>query len=647
MTNATLSTTPLPDAVKSHVRLEDSEKSLRRSRGAAYLRYKSSFAFALVCVCASLGLSAFAVSPPSGAYLTYRPPGNLSIYPWDELSSWDTTISDAPATHLPTLTNNVFLYSSKNAIDKKSLTGKPMVVSDGVHAETAKLFIGDENNYLIGLRIASGGTITNAATVYAGAGQNGASTASGSQGAWLEIENGGSWTALDSFYLGLSKDTSWLTVKEGGILTCANEFVVGQAYGSAIVTNAGTMVIQNFFIGGTKSSGRMEVTGTLKVASKFTIGRHNNSTAYLHIASGGRLEKTYVASKPVYIGNASNCTATVELDSDFTLADNDNISVGNQSFCTGRLIIGPGATVSNVHYVQLGPAKSSDGTLELRGGTLCVKGSSVIGTQRIFLGNRTTKGNETRGRIVGYGAVRSSNGNSLRVQPYGQFIADGNGDRLDLNLADIRTIGTNANDNVNGCHTNGWFAVNKGRLIYPRSQNCTINTTSHPTIGDYPNRTMPTMMNSFRYTLTTAPSDGTEYFNYAELYATDRDDIPAGLPTGRSVTVAGVWRFGLSKAFTWNSAPTPISFGGMKVSFRYDDRNMKPGQQVSVYHHDGSANGSWRKISAEQPAFTSPTERSDNMITTTTALDSSDETWNAGWFAVVADGRKGLFVVIK
>lgn len=603
----------------------------------------------LSVVVAGFAVSALAVKAPSGDFLTYRPPESQASYPWDTLGWWTVKITPTVPQNLPSSTDTVFLYSSKTKIDKSKLTGKPMLVGNGVDATTGKLIIGDpDNGLLIGVRVCNGGTMTNGDTVYAGAKENGYADDTGVEGAFLEVEDGGLWTAESNFNLGLSKGTSYLNVKAGGTFACSNEFVVGAAYGNAVVTNAGTMNIRNFFIGGPEATGRMEVTGTLNVASKFTLGRNANSTAYLHLAKGATFVKKYGDGKPVYIGNALGCDATMELDCNCTLESSDKIFIANGDSSCGRLVVGENATVDNMSSLYIGAAANgSDGTLELRGGTVKVRGASTTGTQSIFIGNESTRGDVTSGRIVGYGRLGTSNGQNLRMRPYGQFIADGGGVARDLNFADIRTIGTNANDNVNGCGTNGWFAVNKGRFIYPRSQNCTIGQTSHPTVGDYPSRGTPTMLNSFRYTLVTKPTGASEYFNYAELYATDRDDIPAGLPTGKNVTVAGVWRFGLASNRSYADEPNPIAFGGMKVKFRYDTRAMKPGQRVSVYHHDGSATGSWKRISAEQPAFATLTEPAENLIETTTALDSTDETWNAGWFAVVADGRKGMYIVFK
>ena len=201
-------------------------------------------------------------------------------------------------------------------------------------------------------------------------------------------------------------------------------------------------------------------------------------------------------------------------------------------------------------------------------------------------------GETTTGRISGWGSVRKVD-STLRIRFFGQVIADGEGEARDLNMASFRTVGTNNTENLNGCGTNGWFAVNKGRLIYPRAQNC--SGASHPTIGDYPNRAEPTVMNSFRYTLDKPRPEGT-YYNFAELYAPDREDIPRGLPVRGRDVIAGVWRFGLSSASGADIEPEPIAFTGMILTFRYDWREMREGQTVVVYRHDGTENGTWTRV---------------------------------------------------
>ena len=146
-------------------------------------------------------------------------------------------------------------------------------------------------------------------------------------------------------------------------------------------------------------------------------------------------------------------------------------------------------------------------------------------------------------------------------------------------------------------------------------------------------------MNSFRYTLDKPRPEGT-YYNFAELYTPDREDIPAGLPVRGRDVVAGVWRFGLSSASGPDIDPEPVTFTGMSLTFRYDWREMREGQSVYIYRHDGSANGAWTRVGKAELSSI------DNVITTD-KFDASSETWNAGWFAVVAQNPGGAVIVIR
>ena len=246
-------------------------------------------------------------------------------------------------------------------------------------------------------------------------------------------------------------------------------------------------------------------------------------------------------------------------------------------------------------------------------------------------------GETTTGRITGWGSVRRMD-STLRIRLFGQVVADGEGAMHDLNFASFKTVGSNSTEVLNACGTNGWFAVNKGRLIYPRAQNC--SGASHPTIGDYPTRSAPTVMNSFRYTLDKPRPEGT-YYNFAELYAPDREDIPRGLPVRGRDVVAGVWRFGLSSASGADIDPEPIAFTGMSLTFRYDWREMREGQTVVVYRHDGTENGAWTRVSRRIEISST-----ENTITTD-KFDPSSATWNAGWFAVVAQNYSGTTVLFR
>lgn len=577
----------------------------------------------------ALAVPALFALPTNGIYVCYKPDSGKSIYPWDHAAKWfDSDVSSTTINRVPTTNDYVFLYSSKNHVLG---SGKPMVVTNGVHAATGDLEICDKghgNTYVIGITVQNGGTMLNEGNVRVGNCGNGKTG-----GGRLMVESGGEWTVNGQFRLGCSSGTSWLNVNPGGIFSATNghEFLVGYQYGSGIITNAGTMSVFDIFPG-VYGTGVLVNKGNLTVERKLTIGRYAGSRGHVILESGSMLTKLSGGSAPVYVGFADRSTGTLECYADWALVGSDRFLVAHGTNSTGRLVIGEGVIVGPMASLALGEMPGSRGVLELRGGTISVKGISDGHT--ILMG---MDGDTTTGSILGWGTI-SRHSSTLRIRFFGQVIADGEGIERDLNMAMIKTVGASNVENLNGCGTNGWFAVNKGRLIYPRAQNC--SGSSHPTIGDYPNRTSPTVMNSFRYTINTKP-DGT-YYNFAELYAPDRTDIPPGLPLYSSHdVVAGVWRFGLSSVSNTDDDPTPASFGGMRLTFRYDWRGMDAeNQSLYVYRHDGSAGGSWTRVGKAEISSTANT-------VTTDAFDASSETWNAGWFAVVAQRPSGMTVIVR
>ncbi len=113
-----------------------------------------------------------ALAAPSGSYLCFKPASGQTSYPWETVSWWYTgTSGSAPnAAALPTSSDNVFHYSSKN--DVSSSSGKPMVVGNGVTAETKTLTICDtasgNNARRIGIEVQDGGTMVTAGKAFVG-----------------------------------------------------------------------------------------------------------------------------------------------------------------------------------------------------------------------------------------------------------------------------------------------------------------------------------------------------------------------------------------------------------------------------------------------------------------------------------------------
>ena len=121
------------------------------------------------------------------------------------------------------------------------------------------------------------------------------------------------------------------------------------------------------------------------------------------------------------------------------------------------------------------------------------------------------------------------------------------------------------------------------------------------------------------------------YHIYGALYAPDRTDIPAGLPCGKKDAVKGVWRLAFSSGDGIPAEPTPVAFRGLKVQIRHDAHDIPEDAKMDVWHHDGTADGVWTRV-----ANSKPFDPASPYVSSETAVDPSSETWNAGWFAVVA-----------
>ena len=173
---------------------------------------------------------------------------------------------------------------------------------------------------------------------------------------------------------------------------------------------------------------------------------------------------------------------------------------------------------------------------------------------------------------------------------------------------------------------------------------------SHATIGDYPTLTNPRFVNSFRYDFDTDTMNTTGTYVFSELYAVDRSDIPAGLPSGRGIHHSAVWRIG-----HFNSTATPDvddedltadhkqDFTSLKLKFHYDPAlaEIEGVRHVKVYRCTDSVNGGWKCVAS----ITAPD--SDSPYIETVQMAPSSELWNCGWFAVVGTPKIGTVMVLR
>ena len=448
---------------------------------------------------------------------------------------------------------------------------------------------------------------------------------------------------------------SYTYVGEGA--SSVGRFEVG---GTSCVTNP-TIIVAS----GANSTGTLALSGNCRFVEPqtFYVGYNTGAKGYYTLTDSAKAEHGHyfwVAGQPgaigtvslrdnsyvsvtnhtMYIGKANSATGIV------TVADNavlnaTNIFIAYESSAVGTLEVAGSGVVSNITRLVIGPGEKTTkrALLKMSGGSVLFNGKII------YESNGTTVasplGIDARtvntGSIRGWGKVAFEDPITMlrdAASPrgfvhYGQIFADGEGVMRDL---DFGRFGVMAYDttsaNPNG--TNGWFAVNKGRLKLPRS---VPNKSGHKCVGDFWTANVDAaarnsrLANIFNYEFTGAE---TNHFVFSELYATDRDDIPAGLDCIGADRTLAVWRIGYFSDGPEIDEPTnPSSFTSAKLKFKFSPENLDGLYGVYVYRHDGTANGKWVKTGKRaEPNTTMP-------IVSTGNFGPSAENWNLGWFAIV------------
>lgn len=307
------------------------------------------------------------------------------------------------------------------------------------------------------------------------------------------------------------------------------------------------------------------------------------------------------------------------------------LSVENGTFTAGRCVLGyegggqgvvsnAGGEITVNQTCWIGYEGS--GSLLLDGGTL--RFPTVTTDVNLLVKPRAGDGGSIRGwgRIVG----KSSTDTNVRMMNNGTVVADGGGVERDL---DLHEIVSTTNALANGpAGTNGWYAVNKGRLRYPRAWINAASITRNQ--GEPPFKSALEMVNSVSIALTGAQ---TPTFLRAGLCAPDRSDIPAGLPAGRRL---GVWCIGLYPDNATEKATA--SFSTAAVTIRYDAARVKDGERLFLFRYQA---GEWRKV-GEREADATPLIATGAPLTRLTETD-----YNIGWFALIAPDRVGLSLACR
>ena len=496
----------------------------------------------------------------------------------------------------------------------------------------------------------------------------------------------------DLFYLGLGNSSrASLSMRDNSTFSFSGDFEIARGKGATgcfeLLNHKASTFNKNIYLGmSTNSTGILRLDGDTALTFEKTLrlGCMNSSTGRVELAGSSSLTLT----KNFTVGSYTNENAFGEVCvSDKALfAVNGNLSVGTEDTRPGRLAVSGSGVVSatnisvaakyggsnqrgvleiaengavtNVCEMRLGRGATSIGYCNMRGGSLFLDSTENAAAAPLTIGINATS---TAGYLTGWGfvgfddpvAIMRDYANLGRstwggLAIYGKITADGDGAERDL---DFSRAGVNTSDGSwagNTCRTNGWYAADKGRLVMPRSLPRIAKI--HATIGDYPTLSNPRMVNSFRYDFDTATMNTTGTYVFSELYAVDRSDIPAGLPTGRGIYHSAVWRIG-----HFNASATPDvddedltskhkqNFSSLKLKFHYDPAlaEIEDVRHVKVYRCTDTVNGGWRCVAS----ITAPDPSSPYIETVEMA--PSSELWNGGWFAVVGTPRVGTVMVLR
>ena len=426
-----------------------------------------------------------------------------------------------------------------------------------------------------------------------------------------------------------------LALQGNDYLTIGNmDGATGRLEMNEAATLTGTNAV---FVGnGTASTGTVEMAGTSRIVGgfQFRVASGEGAEGRVTLRDEARLD----GLKDFFVGVSKDAKGVVDLGgaSALTNLQSRSVVLGHAAGSSGVLILSDNAFIHSITNLYVGKAAGARGLLHLRGGRVNMPGGGG-GVWSLYVG---ADGSSSQGTVRGWGAFTRP-AQVLRMTAYGRIVADGEGEMRDLDFGWFRTVGTSSGSTPNLCGTNGWYAVNKGRVRYPHQQNNT--TGAYRISGDYPNRSEPTLVNSFAFDLTGRTND---HFLHADLYAADRDDIPSGLAaklTGKENRVQGVLRAGYFKSADAEKATAAnrSDFTSGTISWRYDPTGLDADWQVNIYHHDGTASGSWQRV--YRGAFDA-----EKTVLTTDSFGCSQDDWNLGWFAVVATkGSCGTMLIFR
>ena len=362
----------------------------------------------------------------------------------------------------------------------------------------------------------------------------------------------------------------------------------------------------------------------------------SNSSAIVEL----RDSAYYYAPANIELAEGRDASVWLSLDGDSSMRANSKLNIASGVGSKVWVSLADSARLQNSYDIEVAKGSRSFAEIRLKGGVVDKRAYTLHNT--IWLGS-----NDSTAVLRGWGSVDSSSktfsdSQIVQLQMNGLIVADGAGVARDLEiqrLSCVNVISNGCDHTVNASGTNGWYAINKGRLLFPHYDKVSADTWM---IGDGKHLANPVLVNAVKVAFSGA---ATGSYLHGALYAGDHDDVPEGLPTGNHVAPLAVWRLGYGatkaavepgKAVAFTSADVT-----MKVGLAYS--GIKTGRKVRIRPWQ-YVDGAW--VAGEETEF-DPENPYVTFTNVEPCVKAGTAGWNLGWFAVTADDSSGLVLLVK
>ncbi len=514
----------------------------------------------------------------------------------------------------------------------------------------------------------------------------------------------------DKLVVGYATNGYGNLVLTGGMIS-NQYFTVGYRGQGVVTNNGGTLSLgwtswtedgevkysQNEYLGtnigqGPSSTGRLyQVSGTLstplhvgvrgygefyflggKVVNRdVRIGDDVTGRGYMCVNSenGDRM-----GAKSLYVG--FNGTGTMDVK---TSAWCEYLKVGgNMDVETSAVNVEDGAVLTVKETCYVGGYRGWQNldksvVVNMKGrGEICLKGGEVKFENkdgvpvRLFVNGMTNENPlvEGYGKLCGYGKVQyvpsDDNNQKIRMMMNGVVEANGYGTEGELFLGHIASTETALDAPFDWTTTNGWYAVNKGILTYPRTW---VGTETGNKTFLFGNRYLATdtadettnklaLVNNILVTTRGGNSGEDNRTWFCSLYASDCDVIPAGLPADKKYV--GIWSFNMYRdcGEYLERDNANGSFSSMDITFRYDHTKVTERDNLFFYKYTNEF-GDWKWVRLGKYKAADLQDRplisvmNQPRLANATTKDGAEWNANGGWYAIFAAPDNGTVFILR